>query len=268
MRRGGNDIDIKKLMQTGEGIEELGEHLMDLDATFRFKCRKCGRCCKNQGMVLFTPSDLFKIAAKLGKPIQTVINDCAEVYIGPQSKIPLIHLLMTGQKNACPFLGTDSRCSIHDSKPVICALYPLGRVFVNQNPGALVSGTSETMVRYILSGNCGSGKKTHTVREWLSDFGIPENDEFFLLWTKTITELGMLVRDLLEKGITEKRLQPLWNAMFYKLYLDYDLNQDFFQQFQRNTDKLLSDMPQLSRILLSVVADTQKSDTGGAAGGL
>lgn len=267
MRRGGNDIDIKKLMQTGEGIEELGEHLMDLDATFRFKCRKCGKCCKNQDMIFFTPSDLFKIAKKLEKPIQAIIDSYTEVYIGPQSQIPLVHLLMQGTKNACPFLGADSRCSIHDSKPVICALYPLGRVFVNRNPGALISDPTETMVRYILSGDCGSGKKAHTIREWLANFGIPETDEFFLLWTRTITELGMLVRDLLEKGITEKRLQPLWNAMYYKLYLDYDLNQDFFQQFQRNADKLLSDTPQLSQVLLSTVADTQKSDTGGATDG-
>lgn len=252
-------------MQTGEGIEELGERLMDLDTTFRFKCRKCGKCCKNQDMILFTPKDLFKISRKLEKPIQAIIDSYTEVYIGPQSKIPLIHLLMKGPKNACPFLGADSRCSIHDSKPVICALYPLGRVLVNQTSGAPISDPAGTMVRYILGEDCGSGKKTHTIREWLADFNIPENDEFFLLWTRTITELGILIRDLLEKGVTEKWLQPFWNAMFFKLYLDYDLNQDFFQQFQRNADKLLSDMPQLSKVLLSTIAETKSSDTGGIA---
>lgn len=245
MRKGGSDIDIKKLMQTGEGIEELEKNLMDLDASFRFKCRKCGKCCKNQDMVLLTPNDIFKIAKKQGKPIQTVINDCAEIYIGPQSKVPLVHLLMKGPKNACPFLGTDNRCSIHDSKPIICALYPLGRVFVNREPGAPISGTSETMVRYIFNGSCGSGKKVHTVRDWLTSFGIRETDEFFLLWTKAITELGMQIRDLLEKGIPEKYLQPLWNAMFFKLFLDYDLSQEFFPQFERNANKLLRDIPEL-----------------------
>lgn len=264
--KGGHHIDIKKLMQTGEGIEKLGEHLMDLDATFRFKCRKCGRCCKNQDMILFTPNDLFKIAQKLGNTIQTIINDYTEIYIGPQSKIPLVHLLMQGPKNACPFLEMDSRCSIHDSKPVICALYPLGRVFVNKNPGAPISGSAETMVRYINNGNCGSGKKVHTVRDWLTSSGIPENDEFFLLWTRMITELGVQIRNLLEKGIPEKWLQPLWNAMFFKLCLDYDIKQEFMPQFQRNADKLLLDMPELCQLLLSA-AETQKSDIGGAADG-
>lgn len=254
-------------MQTGEGIEELGENLMDLDATFRFKCRKCGRCCKNQDMILFTPNDIFKIAKRLGKPIQIIINDYAEVFIGPQSKIPLIHLLMQGPKNACPFLGADSRCTIHDSKPVICALYPLGRVFLNQNPGAPISDLSEAMVRYIISGNCGSGKKTHTVREWLANFGIPETDEFFHLWTRTITELGMLIRNLLDHGVSEKLLQPLWSTMFFKLYLDYDLNKEFMPQFNRNADNLLQDVPELSQVLLSSVAGTQRLDTGDAANG-
>lgn len=253
-------------MQTGKGIEELKKNLLDLDATFRFKCRKCGKCCKNQDMILFTPNDLFKIARKLEKTIQAVISDYTEVYIGSQSKLPIVHLLMQGPKNACPFLGQDSRCTIHDSKPVICALYPLGRVFVNQDPGALISDTSETMVRYIISGNCGSGKKIHTVREWLTSFGIPENDEFFLLWTRTITDLGMLVRDLLERGVSEKLLQPVWNAIFFKLYLDFDLGQEFFPQFQRNADKLLRDMPELSKLLLASVGGERPVTDGDADG--
>lgn len=253
-------------MQTGKGIENLEENLLDLDATFRFKCRKCGKCCKNQDMILFTPNDLFKIAKRLEKTIQTVIHDYTEVYIGPQSKLPMVHLLMKGPKNACPFLGQDNRCSIHDSKPVICALYPLGRVFVNQNPGAPICGTSETMVRYILSGTCGSGKKTHMVREWLACFGIPETDEFFLLWTRMITELGLLIRNLLENGVSEKLLQPLWSAIFFKLYLDYDLGQEFFPQFQRNVNKLLQDMPELSKLLLTSTGGERPVAGGGADG--
>lgn len=244
-------------MQTGEGIEELKENLLDLDATFRFKCRKCGKCCKNQDMILFTPNDLFKIAKKLEKTIQAVIQDYTEVYIGLQSKLPMVHLLMKGSKNACPFLGADCRCAIHDSKPVICALYPLDRVLVNQDPGASIADPSKTIVRYIHNGNCGSGKKVHTVWEWLTSFGIPEVDEFFLLWTRAITELGLLIRNLLENGVSEKLLQPLWSAIFFKLYLDYDLGQEFFPQFQRNANKLLQDMPELGQILLSSV-DGQK----------
>ena len=38
-------MDIFKMMQTGEGIEHLEEHLLNLDSEFRFKCRRCGKCC-------------------------------------------------------------------------------------------------------------------------------------------------------------------------------------------------------------------------------
>ena len=39
------NMDLYNMLQTGEGIEHLEEHLLDLDSEFRFKCRRCGKCC-------------------------------------------------------------------------------------------------------------------------------------------------------------------------------------------------------------------------------
>ena len=43
-------MDIHKYLREGGNPDELDQHLMDLDSTFRFKCRRCGKCCKNQDM--------------------------------------------------------------------------------------------------------------------------------------------------------------------------------------------------------------------------
>ena len=40
-------MDIRKLAAEGR-TEEIEQQLMDLDSEFRFKCRKCGKCCKYQ----------------------------------------------------------------------------------------------------------------------------------------------------------------------------------------------------------------------------
>ena len=96
-------MDFWKAMEADKGMEHLKQQLMDLDSTFKFKCRRCGKCCKNQDTILFSPWDIFRIGKKIGKSPSTVIKDYTEVYIGPQSRIPVVHLLMQGRKNACPF---------------------------------------------------------------------------------------------------------------------------------------------------------------------
>lgn len=48
-------MDIRALLKQGSSLEELEQSLLDLDSEFDFKCRHCGKCCKNQDTVLFTP---------------------------------------------------------------------------------------------------------------------------------------------------------------------------------------------------------------------
>ena len=57
-------MDIRKLAAEGR-TEEIERQLMDLDSQFSFKCRKCGKCCKHQDTILFSPRDIFNIAYKL-----------------------------------------------------------------------------------------------------------------------------------------------------------------------------------------------------------
>ena len=242
-------MDFWKAMQTDEGIEQLKQQLMDLDSTFRFKCRRCGKCCKNQNTILFSPWDVFRIGKKIGKSPSAVIKDYTEVYVGPQSRIPVVHLLMQRKKNACPFLTEEGHCSVHDVKPTVCALYPLGRVITSEIPGEALDGGAENIVRYILSGQCGSVKKTHTVREWLASFGIPEHDEFFYLWTGMQLKLSLLIRELEDRGVPSKALHPIWNVIFTGLYTAYDTEQEFMPQFVQNTSKLLADLPALQKEL-------------------
>ena len=162
---------------------------------------------------------------------------------------------MQGKKNACPFLSDEGRCTVHDVKPAVCALYPLGRVILGKNPGEALNADSNNIVQYVMSGHCGSAKKTHTVREWLSSFGIPENDEFFYLWTGVQLRLGTIIRELEDKKIPPSTLNPIWNVIFAKLYRDYDTEQEFMPQFQRNADKLLRDIPELQKKLEAVLKE-------------
>lgn len=233
-------MDFRKMMTTGEGIEELETNLLDLDFEFRFKCRRCGKCCIHQDMIIFNARDIFNIAKKKGMTMQQVVEAYTEVYIGRNSRIPIIHLLSNGPKGACPLLE-NGRCSVHDCKPTVCALFPLGRVALNSKDGQPLKEGETPEVKYILNDHsCGSAKKVNTVRSWLAKFGIPEQDEFYLLWNKVLMSLTPAVMKLEEEKVSEPALEMLWGAIYETLYLHYDTSQEFMPQFQVVADKLLN----------------------------
>lgn len=236
-------MDIQKLMESGnplENMEELEKNLLDLDSEFHFKCRRCGKCCKNQDTIMFNTRDIYNIAHKLGKTMLEVVEEYAEVYIGHSSRIPIVHMVPTGPGRSCPLLK-DGRCSVHDCKPTVCALFPLGRVAISQKKDDGNVDPHSFKIRYIINDiTCGSAKRVNTVRSWLEQFGIPEHDEFYLLWNEAIIESGELVRFLEEKQAPVPLLHLIWNFQINLLYLQYDTSLDFFPQFQENARKLIS----------------------------
>lgn len=233
-------MDLRKMMKTGEGIDQLKQHLLDLDAEFSFKCRRCGKCCIHQDTILFNARDIYNIARKKGMTMQQVIEAYTEVYIGRNSRLPVVHLLSNGPKGACPLLE-NGRCSVHDCKPTVCALFPLGRIVMGEKSGEPIEDLDKIQVKYIINDfTCGSAKRVNTVRSWLDKFGIPEHDEFFLLWNKVSMSLVRAVAKLEEAKVSMPVLNMLWDAIFQMLFLQYDVEQEFMPQFQAAADKLLS----------------------------
>lgn len=233
-------MDLYNMLQTGEGIEHLEDFILDLDSEFRFKCRRCGKCCIHQDTILFNARDIYNIARKKGMTMQQVIEAYTEVYIGRNSRLPVVHLLSNGPKGACPLLE-DGRCSVHDCKPTVCALFPLGRVVTGEKFGEPIEDLDKIQVKYIINNfTRGSAKRVNTVRSWLDKFGISEHDEYFLLWNKVCMSLTMAVEKLEEAKVSMPVLNMLWDAMFQMLFLQYDVEQEFMPQFQAAADKLLS----------------------------
>jgi len=250
-------MDVYKMMQTGEGIEDLKNNLLDLDSEFRFKCRRCGKCCIHQDTILLNTRDIYNIAKKQGRAMRDVIESYTEVYIGKNSHIPVVHLLSNGPKGACPLL-VDGRCSVHDCKPTVCALFPLGRVVVGKKPGEPITDDTDMEVRYIINDyTCGSAKRVNTVRSWLARFGIPEQDEFHLLWTKVTMHLSDAIRRMEKIHCTEKVLVPIWDIIFNFLYLDYDTSVDLMPQFQAAAEELMGLSKSIEKICDEVEASAK-----------
>ena len=243
--------DIRK-----ERAENLDKYLIGPDDKFQFKCVECGKCCKDRDDIILTTRDLHNIARKLGLTMKDVVEKYCETYIGPDSRVPIVRLLPRGRLQACPLLQ-GQHCSVHDAKPAVCAMYPLGRV-VKFQPDNL-----PLRADYILQPvSCGSRTRTHTVRSWLEKFGIPVEDEFYVLWNETVFYL----REYLHKREEEKQsaevMDILWHFAFWTLYEAYDTNEELLPRFQQNTSRLKQLLSELEADMMQL--ESKQESAGGA----
>jgi len=242
-----------------EILDNIENNALDMDDTFQFRCRGCGKCCKNREDILLTARDLFSIAAHLGRAIDYIVSRYCEVYIGGSSRLPIIRLKPSGPEKSCPFLR-DKRCIVHNAKPVVCALFPLGRATTMENTDNGVEIPVNIRPRYFIQpAPCGTPDQTHTVRSWLEQFGLPVVDDFYALWTESITTIGEFIHGMEAKKLSNDTMELFWNAALLGLYINYDVSKELVPQFRENTAKLMS--------VFADIADTAEKVFGGMPDG-
>lgn len=218
--------------------DNLDSMLIGADEPFKFHCDMCGKCCINREDILLNAKDVYNMAKELQmEPIDMVKTYC-ETYIGDSSRIPIVRIKPRGSIRRCPLMKK-RKCSVHKAKPTVCAMFPIGRC-IQMDAKKRDTKFTVSDIKYIFTNpGCGDDSETHTVREWLSEFDIPLEDEFFLAWNQLISELGSIFRKG-EKILSEDGMNATWNLAFVKLYLDYDMTKEFMPQFEKNTADILT----------------------------
>ncbi len=84
-------------------------------APFSYRCQACNRCCRDK-LIPVNPYEIARIAANLG--LSTTETIARFTTNGSALAFP---------DGACVFL-TAQGCSVHPDRPLVCRLYPLGRV--------------------------------------------------------------------------------------------------------------------------------------------
>ncbi len=89
-------------------------------------CEGCGRCCRGMGDTIhLDPYDLYRFETGFGSTFTDLLNDKIALHVEDGMILP--HLLMQEDTDACGFLDAQGRCEIHEDRPGICRLFPLGR---------------------------------------------------------------------------------------------------------------------------------------------
>ena len=172
-------------------VEHYDEMCIGTDEHFRFHCKQCGKCCINREDILLNPKDLYNISKELGLAPRDTIAQYCEVYLGQNSRIPIVRLKPRGSIKRCPLLR-DRKCSVHNAKPTVCALFPLGRSIKLDAKETDSNAIERARIQYII-----------------------------------------------------KSMERVWSITYQALYLNYDIQEDFRKQFQKNSDRLIDALEHL-----------------------
>ena len=113
----------KRLQYIAENLDAM---TIGVDEPFKFHCDMCGKCCINRDDILLNAKDVYNMAKELQmEPVDMVLKYC-ETYIGESSRIPILRIKPRGSIRRCPLMKAH-KCSVHNAKPTVCAMFPIGR---------------------------------------------------------------------------------------------------------------------------------------------
>ena len=180
-------------------------------------CDGCSDCCHDVGdLVMLTPFDVYEITSYLGVDFDELLDD--KIQLREDNKILLPYLKMQDKNKYCSFLNKEGRCMIHSKRPNICRMFPLGRVYKNDD------------FKYFLQiENCPKDNLEDVkVGDWLGIKNYYENKKFILEWHKFLKALTFrlkFMRD--EKEIEEVNKIILDN--FYRIRIEGDFYNEFMK---------------------------------------
>ena len=220
-------------------VENLEDIKIGVDEPFQFHCNQCGKCCINREDILLNPQDVYNASKELGMEPHAFIAKYCDTYVGGDSRIPITRLMPRGTVKRCPLLK-ENRCSVHRAKPAVCAMFPVGRYILHDKNAEKAVKAENAKIEYILNPpDCGDKSETHTVRAWLEEFGIPEQDEAFLKWQSFMMEAANIIHGL-EKVISEDLMNQVWTAFGTVIYMNYKTDKEFLPQFEKNAKSVLT----------------------------
>jgi Fe-S-cluster containining protein len=90
-----------------------------------FHCTECGKCCRTQGSVYMSPSEVEKASFFLQISIAAFLETYASRTLQEKDseETPWVRLI-NNNDGACIFLNANNQCNIYEVRPVQCSTYP------------------------------------------------------------------------------------------------------------------------------------------------
>lgn len=184
-------------------------------------CEGCSACCRGMGdTIVLDPLDVYRLTKQLDMPFEALLENRIGLHV--EEGLILPHLLMAGEEERCVFLNEKGRCSIHEARPGLCRLFPLGRSY---EAGSL---------QYFLLEECPKENRLKVkIRKWLDTPNMEQNQRFLKVWHDFRKELQ-------KKTAAEPEKSKELNLFMLNLFFvqPYDKETDFYSQFEERYAKV------------------------------
>ena len=181
-------------------------------------CAGCSSCCQTMAdTIILDPMDIYLLTRRLDTSAADLLSRFQVLELGVVDGIILPHIRMDDTSGRCPLLTDAGRCSVHDSRPGFCRLFPLGRYYENRS------------FRYFLQVNeCRRTNRSKVkVRKWIGMADFDRYETFIRDWHYFLKDL----QESLAKKDMEREKQVntmILNTFFFR---PYDTRADFYPQF-------------------------------------
>lgn len=180
-------------------------------------CAGCSACCRGMGQsIVLDPYDIYHLQAATGLTFGQLMQEKVELHVEDSLILPSIR--MQDDSDLCGFLDREGRCGIHDHRPGLCRLFPLGRNY------------DESGLKYfLLEDACRKQNRTKVkIRKWLGIETLPQYEGFLVMWHDLRREVREQIAKRQEDDFTQKMNIKFLEVFYHK---PYDIRQDFYEQF-------------------------------------
>ena len=186
-------------------------------------CEGCSACCRGMGnTIVLDPLDVHRISTALGAKFEEILID--KIGLNVVDGLILPNLRMDGEGESCVFLNSQGRCSIHDARPGICRLFPLGRYYENRS------------FQYFLQTNeCRKENRSKIkVKKWIDTPELEKYQKFITDWHYFLKD----IQEMLQKMEDDARRKEISMYILTSFYvIGYQEDEDSYQQVQQRMNQ-------------------------------
>ena len=204
-------------------LEEISDgklyELNDMAKVGCHDCLGCHECCTGMGdTILLDPYDVYRLSRGLGKTVDELMAGPIELHM--EEGLILPNLKMSDTTEACTFLNEEGRCSIHEYRPGICRLFPLGRNY-----------EKEHVNYFVLKDECPARGKTKVkVSKWLSQENIKDYQKYLVDWHNLTKAMRQEMLSSEDEAYKQQTTMLFLQLFFMKPYKSGDFYKEFYSR--------------------------------------
>lgn len=204
-------------------LEEISDgklyELNDMAKVGCHDCQGCHECCTGMGdTILLDPYDVYRLSRGLGKTVDELMAGPIELHM--EEGLILPNLKMSDTTEACTFLNEEGRCSIHEYRPGICRLFPLGRNYAKEHVNY-----------FVLKDECPARGKTKVkVSKWLSQENIKDYQKYLVDWHNLTKAMRQEMLSSEDEAYKQQTTMLFLQLFFMKPYESGDFYKEFYSR--------------------------------------